>query len=422
MGEKIKELLERELGKDGVVEDVDEYFPEQPASLPVCAVRPGSYEEAAAVLKICNYSSVKVFTTYERYFDPVLDYSGSVIFEFSRLAAIDRLDARNLIAHVGRGVHFKEVVEAARAEGVDVFMPLVTPTASISECYAMRHPVRECARYGDLNISNMYVALPEGLIHRTGQHALSEEAGDCRDDPGPNLSRWYFGAPDIMGVMVRSSVYLYPRWEVRKGEVWKVRDLKVAGEVLRNVPRHELTVECFTGDAKSLEELTGAGLDKGLTFVVLGYAGREKLVNYNIRRVEKMMLKWGAERVVTIEDEMWTRRSIFSSGSTAVIYGSYPDFRNKVVSAAGAVEDEMGKTPRYVVSSFSRGGAFVLVVWCEGLWSSRIRNICTKLEWAFPGVPPLDASRFYSSTERKFLNQVKRITDPAGILNPCYSV
>lgn len=410
--------LEKIIDREIISYDISGYFPEkQVDKAPLAVIKPKNYEEVREIIRFLNERGIPVFTSYEKYFDPSNDYSEGVILDFSNLKAVDRFDARNLIVHLGRGVTFKELLKIADEEGVNLFLPFSTPTRSVAECYTMRYPVKESARYPDYNISNLYIVLPDGRLHKTGEHSISEEAGDCRDDPGPNISRWYFGSPDIMGVMVRASIYLYPKWERREGIVWKLKGEDDLGEILKNIPRHELTVECFSGDAKSLKELTGLNLEDG-NYIFTGFSGREKLVNYCKKKVKEIIKNHEAEIVAEIEGEKYAGKFIEAEGSVRVIYSSFSSFREKFNFTKNWMRDERGLVLRYIISSFSRGGCFSCTYWIENMWGGKVEKLLEDAEWAYPGVFFRNSKKFFTPQTENFLKKVLNITDKKSILNP----
>ena len=92
------------------------------------------------------------------------------------------------------------------------------------------------SKYPEVQASNMKVVLQDGRIHLTGAHAISEETSDWKEDGGPNLSKWYLGADDIFGIVVRAASGSTRRFEGRSFEPSGSRNSGRRSSFSRNCP------------------------------------------------------------------------------------------------------------------------------------------------------------------------------------------
>ncbi|MEW6441462.1 MAG: FAD-binding oxidoreductase [bacterium] len=270
-----------------------------PASLASCfrepveptgltAVRPAAAAEVQRIVEHCFASAVPIFTTYDACFPPEVASRQGVLLDFRRMDRIERIDSKNLCAHVQRGVTFEQLEEALRPEGLTALVPAAARTRSVV-CHAVARGMNlTAAKYPEVQVSNMQVVLQDGRIHLTGTHAISEEMADWKEDGGPNLSKWYLGADDIFGIVVRGSIWIYPRFEGRFWDAFGFRDLEQALGLLRELPRLEITAECLVVNPAALAgRLEAPQQDVPPWTLVVGIEAFKELADYQRRKARE---------------------------------------------------------------------------------------------------------------------------------------
>ena len=73
------------------------------------AVQPLTTEEVQEIMRLASETPVPVRTLNDRYLRPSDAGQEGIVLDFRRMKAIERLDKRNLLAHVQRGLTFAEL-------------------------------------------------------------------------------------------------------------------------------------------------------------------------------------------------------------------------------------------------------------------------------------------------------------------------
>lgn len=252
------------------------------------AVCPAEIEEVQRIVEHCHASSVPIFTTYETYFPEEVASREGVLIDFRRMNRIERIDSKNLCVHVQRGVTFEQLEEALAPEGLTALVPAAARTRSVV-CHAVARGMNlAAAKYPEVQASNMKVVLQDGRIHLTGGHAISEETSDWKEDGGPNLSKWYLGADDIFGLVVRASIWIYPRFEGRSFEMYGFSGSVDALALAKELPRLDLTAECLVMNRTALAARLGAPQESLPEWaLVVGVEAFAELADYRRRKVRE---------------------------------------------------------------------------------------------------------------------------------------
>lgn len=239
------------VGESNVLRDpatLGAYFRTPVDTSRLVAVAPGSTEEIRRIVRVCRASGTPLFTTYDTFFPEDAAQRGGVLVDFRRMDRIERIDSKNLCVHIQRGVTFEELEEALGAEGLTALKPAAATTRSVV-CHAVARGMNlAAAKYPEVQAANLQVVLEDGEIHKTGSHANREDMADWKEDGGPNLSKWYLGADDVFGIVVRASVWIYPKFEGRHFGAFGFQNPEPALGLLRNLPRKELPQECLVLD------------------------------------------------------------------------------------------------------------------------------------------------------------------------------
>ncbi|MEW6443321.1 MAG: FAD-binding oxidoreductase [bacterium] len=288
----------------------------------LAAVEPASTEEVQQVLVLAGRLGVPVFTLSDRTLDASLDLGrGGVVLDMRRMQAIVKLDQRNLLVHVERGVTFRALREALDAEGLKAAAPLAAASESVLCNFVNRAPLKKATLYPQPHVFNLQVVLADGRLFRTGSHALNE-LEDCRDDGGPSLSRWHLASEDIFGVVTRATVCLYPKAECRDALLFGFDRPEDAVRVLRNVPRTELGWEWLAVNRRFAGHLLGERSPALPAWtVVVGFDHCRRLVEYQKGKVAEIVEKLGGrplgahgETFARLLDEVWYQASELHTG------------------------------------------------------------------------------------------------------------
>jgi FAD/FMN-containing dehydrogenase len=279
------------VGEDHVARDparLASYFAEKAEPSGLMAARPASTEEVQKIVEACYASAVPIFTTYDTYFREEVASKEGILLDFERMNRIERIDSKNLCVHVERGVTFEQLEEALEAEGLTALVPAAARTGSVV-CHAVARGMNlAAAKYPEVQASNMKVVLQDGQIHLTGGHAASEETADWKEDGGPNLSKWYLGADDIFGLVVRASIWIYPRFEGRFFEVFGFEDLTKALGLLKELPRMDLTAECLIMNRAAVGRRLDVAQDQLPPWtLVVGVEAFKELAEYRQRKIRE---------------------------------------------------------------------------------------------------------------------------------------
>ena len=394
-------------------------------------VSPDATEQVQAIVNLARENKAGILTCTNRYaLAEDLDRMG-ILLDFSRLNRIERIDIRNLVAHIERGVTWEQLNKALKPLGVKTYAPVAANSFSVVETIVARAVGKGITKFPDYPLMNMKVVLADGDVLKTGTHGFNEEAADGRNEGGPNLSQWHVGADDIFGVVTRGSIMLWPVCEARSCLVYGFEEIEEVLKALKEVPRTELGVEYIAINRASLQRLLGeAGEAFPVWSLVVGFEGRQKLVSHNEDRVGTLLEKYDASRkdslvpAVTEQlDEPWMEASenhtAFFARFSRVM--ALDEKVQRAAEAAGVGCSNVGT----ILVSVDRGRAvYAAYDWfCEKDCSEVLEtmNLSLAEEGAFFDRPhgPL-GRKIYKSIPNHLpvLKHIKGFLDPENILNP----
>ncbi|MEW6443919.1 MAG: FAD-binding oxidoreductase [bacterium] len=435
-GGTLPERLSRIVGPERVTTDPGRIAsrlgrPAGAAPALIC-VEPADAGEVQEVVALAARLGSAVFTLTDRTPDPSLELGrGGILLDLSRLQGIERVDKRNLLAHVERGVTFAALKEALDGQGVKIAAPLAATSDSVLQNFVNRAPLKKATLYPEVHVYNLQVVMADGRLFRTGSHALNE-LEDCREDGGPSLSRWHIGSEDVFGIVTRATVWLYPKAESRDALLFGFDRLEDAVRVLRNVPRTELGWEWLALDRRFAAHLLGEKEPRLPAWtVVVGFDHRRKMVEYQKRRVAELVggldgrpLEDYREAFARLLDEVWFQASPLHTGYYCACNRAADLDRvaRSHFSGAGATGDELGRCLLSVNRGrclyaqhdlfMDAGGREALMEGLErelaGLGAFFDRPRGAVADDVLARVPNL----------RKQLATIKAVVDPQGILNP----
>ena len=424
------------VGSDFVVgtrEGLAGYFRQRPMDLgDVIAVQPAGTEDVQEIVKLASEAGVPVHTINDRFVRASEVGRRGVILDFSRMKAIEKLDKRNLLAHVQRGLTFPELKKVLDEQDLKIATPLAATSDSVLCNYVNRSPLKKATLFSEVHVFTMQVVLPDGRLFRTGSHALNEEGADLREDGGPSLSRWHFGSDDIFGVVTRATIWVYPKNECRDALVFGFDRLEGARNALRNMPRTEQGWEYLAADRRFLAHLLG-GQDRALPpwSLIVGFDSRERLVAYQMKKVQEMLKDLGARPVEALGaafrsllDEVWYQASPLHTGfySPANRIPELDGVVRKQVEAAGIPAGEIGHCMLAIDRGrclYSQYDFFGDIRSSERFLPGLEKELCSR--GAFFDRPQGELADFVLDRVpnlRTHIRTIKGIVDPKGILNP----
>jgi len=103
MKEQVTKQLSQIVGSEHVTHDTDKlsaHFRGSVPQVPLIAVAPKNEDEVIELVKLAAQEAVPLFTLKDSHFPEPFPESGGVIVDFKRMDAIERVDKRNLTAHI----------------------------------------------------------------------------------------------------------------------------------------------------------------------------------------------------------------------------------------------------------------------------------------------------------------------------------
>ncbi len=394
-------------------------------------VSPADDGEIQRIVDLARETRVSILTTNDRYLpEEDLDKKG-ILLDFSRMNTIERVDARNLIAHVQRGVTWGQLHAVLKEEGLRAISPVAANSDSVAESCAARVVGKAAAKYWDYPVSNLKLVLANGHIHKTGTHGFNEDASDGRSEGGPNLSNWFTCSDDIFGIMTRASILLWPVYETRTCLVAGFDDARELWRALRNLPRTELGVEYLGMNRVFLNRLIGRESEGVSDWVlVIGLEGRAKLVAHHRDRILGRLADYKCvhlERLTaTMNEQLDQPWMTASENHTAffTLFSRLNEMDAKVSQAAASTGIPSEEVARVFVS-FDCGRAVYAVY--DWLHESPVAESIEALNLALSDLGACFdrpqgklARKIYASIPNhlQVLKRIKGILDPWGILNP----
>jgi len=397
----------------------------------LATVRPSNDEDLQKIVDLARENGLGILTVNDRYLlEEDLGKEG-ILLDFSLMNQIERIDPRNLMAHVQRGVTWEQLLPELKKLGVRAAMPVAANTDSVAECSATRALGKAAMKFCDYPVANLKLVLANGHIHKTGPHGFNEDVCDGRAEGGPNLSNWFTGADDIFGVMTRASIMLWPVYKTRTCLVYAFDDPQELWKAMRNLPRTELGVEYLGMNRTSLaKQLGGEAKDYPPWVLVLGLEGRTRLVEHNKDRLTKLIQKYDCrpedglvETMIEELDRPWMQAS---DNHTAfyTLFSKVKDLDavvDKAARAAGVPEDEVGKI--YTAYDYGRAVYAAYDWFTEPYQGEALKSLNLALAdlGAFFDRPHGELGRkIYTSIPNHLpvLKHIKGILDPTNIMNP----
>ncbi len=405
------------------------FFEEIDENIDFRIVYPQTAEEVQKVVKLANQEKIPVYSSYDAWFS----HSGvgglnGIILDFKRMNKIEKIDPKNLVATVQRGVTFEQLIKELDRYDIAMTLPVTATSKSVTEQFVNRNTTMKAARYPEVAVSNMQVVMANGDIQLTGSHSLSEETADHKEDGGPNLSQWYVGGRDMFGIVVRSTIWLFPKWNTRKMLSFGFDSKENAAQFIREMPRRELctgavamnkkmAADKFSMDEDSLPEWTA----------ILIVEAVDELVAYK----EKKILELADDKgIKNISDDFKDKAHLVEEpwyDDYRVQTGFYCRFNE--ISLFDEIVDKNSasflETGQMIVSSHWGGCSYLEYnLKDSNLSAQEMTDITLKLcdkGALFNSPTGTLAADMYANMDSSYITHIQRIKkmiDPKSILNP----
>ncbi|MHA1315086.1 MAG: hypothetical protein ACTSSI_14790 [Candidatus Helarchaeota archaeon] len=167
---------------------------------------PTTINEIIEIVKQANEMRTPIFTHDTEKTGIYLDRSN-----FNKIHVIDE---KNLFAVIDWSVTFDQLKKILDLKDLTIQYPLSSSSDNILECYSNLTPILSNARHRASQVSTLQIVLPDGRLYRTGASSLVEK-NYWREDGGPNINRLFLSSNEIFGIIVRGTIFLYPKIERR---------------------------------------------------------------------------------------------------------------------------------------------------------------------------------------------------------------
>ena len=176
-------------------------------------VRPGSTEEVAAVLRICNRAEVAVVPQGGNtgLVGGGVPLAGEVVLSLARLADLDDVDLADRQVTAGAGVSIGRLQVAATEAGLAYGVDLASrDTATVGGTIATNAAGLRALRYGDTRaqLVGVEAVLADGSV-------VSHLGGLVRDNTGYHLPSLLCGSEGTLAIVTRARLRLVPAFAER---------------------------------------------------------------------------------------------------------------------------------------------------------------------------------------------------------------
>ncbi|MCP4724194.1 MAG: FAD-binding oxidoreductase [bacterium] len=422
--DKLKGLLgERYIS--GNPEEVSKFFREKVSSTGLAVACAKTHEEVQEIAKNANETGTPIFTNYAKYLPQEVSDSKGVIIDFREMKEIERLDKKNLMAHIQCGLSFDEFQKELKKDDLKIQTPVAVTNDSAARGFVNRIITKSAAKYNELQVSNVYAVLADGRLHKSGSHSLNEMCADITDGAA-FLSQWYNGASDIYGIISRASALIYPIWEKRNVIVYDFDSFEGMMQAMRDIPRREIGIEYVGMDEAYCKSLTGKSGSKFT--LVIGFDGIPKYLDWQEKMVREFAAELGgkenkslSEVFLDIIDDTWYAQGAYKT-DFVTLFSRTKEFDEIVSGEAGKAGVDMGRI--FVAMDRGRSVTCIYEFFND---DSKVGKMVDDLN-----IKLLDKGAVFDTPEGDFskmvfdkisgysthLRKIKDFVDPKGILNP----
>ncbi len=302
------------------------YDATQREALPWAVARPVSPDEVSRILLLANRELFPVVprgagTGMSGGSVPV---RGGVVLSFERMNRILEIDNDDLVAVSEPGVVTGDFQREVESRGL--FYP---PDPASSRSCTMGGNVAECAgglravKYGVTKdyVQGLEVVLPTGTIIRTGSRSAKSVAGY-------DLTRLMVGSEGTLGIATKIIVKLLPLPESVRTITAFFGNIENAALAASSIPAHRILPRALEfvdqSSLKAVERHLNKDLSGGAAAMLLVEVdGPEESTERDIRRIQELMNKAGATRVLQAQserdrEELWSWRRAISPALYAI--------------------------------------------------------------------------------------------------------
>ena len=141
MGKDVFEELQALVGEENVAvgpEAASDFLREGSKAPDWIRVSPCTTEQVQAIVNLAREMKVGIVTCTNRYaLAEDLERKG-ILIDFSRLNKVERIDTRNLVAHIERGVTWDQLNAELMPLGVKTYAPVAANSSSVVETIVAR--------------------------------------------------------------------------------------------------------------------------------------------------------------------------------------------------------------------------------------------------------------------------------------------
>lgn len=333
----------------------------------------------------------------------------------SNMNKIHKIDSKNFFALIDWGVTFKQLKKELDSRNLTMQYPIESRSNSILENFSNLNAIIGNSRHKVNQIANLVILLPNGQLYQTGASSLTEN-NYWREDGGPNINRIFLGSDESFGIIIRGTIFLYPKIEkVLVGVEFENFDHMIASA--KDLARFNYGEEILLLNRESMKERLGDEIDKEWCLLI---TFNKKYYDYegsNFSRNQKFenlfANKSSAEFIAKFEQN-WrdfpTLNKVSFYSLLQDCSSLYELFRNRINSfRCEMVPIEGGRTifSQYFFNSDSKKRDQIL----KELMDS---NICILREINKQTLKIMEENLAYYETAR----QIKQLFDKNNILNP----
>ncbi|NMA20279.1 MAG: FAD-binding oxidoreductase [Lentisphaerae bacterium] len=268
-------------------------------------VHPGSAEEVSKVLKIANQYKIPV-TTWgggSGSQGGALPVYGGIILDTKRMNKVLKIDEQSLSVTCEAGIiacHLEW--EVNKAGYSTMHLPASIACATIGGFLAHRGTGVLSTKWGKIEdmVMSLEVVTPTGDIIQTlpvPRHAS-----------GPDLTMLFLGSEGTLGVITKVTMKIHPQPEARKFRAFVFENLDAglnAGADLMRSRLRPTAVRLYDEEETIHHVKRVLGLDRKGAYLVFGFDGPEKIVDFEMECALKIMSRYKAEDLGSAGGELW---------------------------------------------------------------------------------------------------------------------
>ena len=435
---KVYEELCDAIGNENVFDKVEErtcysFDDTKGKSMPDLVIRPHSTEQVSSVLSIANKHNIPICP---RGAGAVLSggavpVKGGIALDLKNMNRIVELNARDLTVTVEPGVVAKDLQDKATKSRL--FYPPQHGSAGIS---TIGGNVAECTggmtgmKYGVTRdyVLALEIVLPDGSVINAGRKTLKSVAGY-------DLTRFFVGSEWTLGVFTKITLKLLPTPEKIGSVMSFFKDIDSALNTADSILiKNHLNPRSFEFADKTCidavrDSTEGEIPEEAEALLLIDVDGNEKNVANGISRIDAICKENSALRtlIAHTDDERNTLWDIRKSVATSIFKVASMTFNEDLSVPRSKVRDvlkkvyELSKTYSLQVAAFGQigEGHIHLNVMCNNVEEVEIsvQNLVFQILKDVVSNDGTITSEL-ASHETKIMQDLKRMFDPKGIMNP----